>query len=143
MSAYEHGHKSPSLDTFEHLLAGAGYELDASPQINFVQIASTRGRSVLIPDRLPQLAPERALAVVELPLALNWSQPGRVFHLADRGDRARVYEIVLREGGPGDVLAYVDGNLLVDLWPELVLPRDMRAAWLPLIDRFTAASDAA
>jgi hypothetical protein len=31
------------------------------------------------------------------------------------------------------VLRYVDGALLADLWPELVLPRDVRAAWSPLI----------
>ncbi len=32
--------------------------------------------------------------------------------------------------------ARVDGALLVDLWPELVLPRDLRAAWQPVIDSF-------
>ncbi len=95
-----------------------------------------------MPNRLPQLPPERALAVVELPLRLNWSQSGRVFGLSDRGDRARVYEIVLREGGSQDVLTYVDGALLVDLWSELVLPRDLRAAWSPLIDQVLAGSGA-
>jgi hypothetical protein len=51
----------------------------------------------------------------------------------DRADRARVYEAVLREGGAGDVLALIDGSLLIDLWDELVLPSDVRAAWRPLI----------
>jgi hypothetical protein len=45
-----------------------------------------------------------------------------------------VYEIVVREGAPEDVLAYVDGALLVDLWEEHVLPREIRAGWQPLID---------
>ncbi|MGH3517507.1 MAG: hypothetical protein ACRDQ7_08855 [Haloechinothrix sp.] len=72
---------------------------------------------------------EEALATVELPLHLNWSQPHRQFDLSDRRDRARAYEIVLREGGPDDVLVYIDGALLADLWDELVLPRDIRAAW--------------
>src|SRR5664279_2966638 len=71
VSAYEHGHKSPSLATFERLLDGAGYELDARPRINFVRVAGNRGRSMVVPGRLPQLAPERAFAVVELPLALK------------------------------------------------------------------------
>ncbi|MDT5182078.1 MAG: ATP-binding cassette, subfamily bacterial [Mycobacterium sp.] len=66
-------------------------------------------------------------ATVELPLNLNWSQPGREFRLSDRGDRARVYELVLCEGGDADVLRYIDGALLVDLWEELVLPRAVRA----------------
>lgn len=35
-----------------------------------------------------------------------------------------------------DLLQYVDGALLVDLWPEHVLPRDLRAAWQPVIDSF-------
>jgi transcriptional regulator with XRE-family HTH domain len=142
VSAYEHGRKSPSLDTVQRLLAGAGYELDARPRVEFVAVAGARGRRVSVPNRLPQLPLERALAVVELPLRLNWSQPGRVFRLSDRGDRARVYETVLREGGPQDLLDYVDGALLVDLWSELVLPRVVRAAWAPLIDRVLAASGA-
>ena len=69
-----------------------------------------------------------------LPLHLDWSVPRRRFNLANRVERARVYEIVLREGGPEDVLTYVDGALLVDLWDELVIPRDVRAAWAPAID---------
>lgn len=39
------------------------------------------------------------------------------------------------EGTPQDALTYVDGTLLVDLWGELVLPRDIREAWAPLIER--------
>jgi transcriptional regulator with XRE-family HTH domain len=140
VSAYEHGRKSPSLDTAERLLEASGYELDARPRITFDTAAGTRGRVVLVPSRLPQLPLERAFAAVELPLTLNWSQPGRVFQLTDRADRARVYEIVLREGGPDDVLRYLDGALLVDLWQDLVLPREVRAAWSPLIDQITEAS---
>ncbi len=44
-----------------------------------------------------------------------------------------MYEIVLREGTPDDVLAYLDGALLIDLWDDLVIPRDIRAVWAPLI----------
>jgi hypothetical protein len=93
----------------------------------------SRGRTIAVPCRLPRLDARAALAEVELPLALNWSQPGRMFRMADRGDRARVYELVLREGGPQDVLRYVDGVLLVDVWDELVLPKQVRVAWEPLI----------
>lgn len=71
--------------------------------------------------------------MVELPLHLNWSAPGRVFDLRSRADRARVYEIVLQEGRPADILAYVDGALLLDLWDELVLPRTVRSMWTPAI----------
>jgi hypothetical protein len=76
---------------------------------------------------------KRALAAVEVPLHLNWSAPGRVFDLRSRADRARVYEIMLQEGTPADIMAYVDGALLVDLWEDLVLPRAVRSAWAPLV----------
>lgn len=141
VSAYERGRKSPSLDTLERLLAGAGFELDAHPRVEFSEAADARGRSVWVPTRLPQLTPERALAAVRLPLTLNWSHPGRVYRLAERTDRARVYEMVLREGQPQDVLDYVDGALLVDLWPDLVLPRNVRAAWQPLVDSVLGAQE--
>jgi hypothetical protein len=69
-----------------------------------------------------------------LPLHLNWSQPGREYDLFDRRQRALVYEIVLREGTGQDISDYVDGALLVDLWPDLILPVPLRRAWQPLID---------
>ena len=142
VSAYEHGRKSPALDTVDRLVSAAGYELDARPRVEFVAVpGARRGRVVLMPTRLPQLPAAQALATVELPLNLNWSQPGRIFRLRDRGDRARVYEFVLREGAEADIIRYVDGALLVDLWDELVLPRAVRAAWSPLIAQMLDASD--
>jgi len=133
LSAYEHGRKSPTVATFARLLSGAGWELAAQPHVSFAQQPSPRGRPVWVPDRLPRLDVARALAVVVLPLHLNWSAPGRVFDLRSRADRARVYEIVLQEGRPADILGYVDGALLVDLWDDLVLPRAVRSAWAPLV----------
>jgi hypothetical protein len=106
--------------------------LTGMPMISLRRPAS-RGRSTWVPDCLPRLDAARALAVVELPLHLSWSAPGRVFDLRSRADRARVYEIVLQEGRPADILAYVDGALLLDLWDELVLPRTVRSAWTPVI----------
>lgn len=53
--------------------------------------------------------------------------------LSDRGQRARVYEVVLREGTPDDMRSFIDGALLVDLWDELVLPRRLRSAWDPVL----------
>ncbi len=61
-----------------------------------------------------------------------------MFDLRDRRQRARVYEIVLREGTSEDLLAYVDGVLLVELWDELVLPCGVRALWSPLIEQAAA-----
>lgn len=134
LSAYEHGRKSPTLATAERILAAAGFELTAAPRVEFVEHLTARGRVLRVPTRLPRLPLDRAFATVSLPLHVNWSDPDRVFDLSDRRQRARAYEMVLREGGPDDVLAYVDGALLVDAWGELVLPRDVRQAWAPLIE---------
>lgn len=133
VSAYENGRKKPTLDTAERLLTASGFELDLRPRITFRDITGVRGRVFQVPSQLPSLPPQQALANVTLPLSLNWSQPGREYQLRDRSDRARVYEAVLREGGPQDVLTYIDGVLLIDLWDEMALPRDLRAAWDPLI----------
>jgi transcriptional regulator with XRE-family HTH domain len=133
LSAYEHGRKSPSLATAARLLAEAGFELAAVPRVTFTEMAAQRGRVVVVPSALPRLSVRDALATVILPLHLAWSGQRREYRLADRGDRARVYEVVLREGGPEDILRYVDGVLLVDLWDDLVLPRDVRAAWAPVV----------
>jgi transcriptional regulator with XRE-family HTH domain len=133
LSAYEHGRKSPTLDTAERLLAQTGHTLTAVPRVEFVPVPLTRGRLAQVPTSLPRLPLSQAMARVELPLRLNWSQQGRTFSLANRSERARVYEAVLTEGLPEDVLQYIDGALLVDSWEDLVLPRPVRAAWQPLI----------
>lgn len=134
LSAYEHGRTSPTMETAARLLAAAGQELRAVPQVEFVKRALSRGRTTLVPTSLPRLPVRQALATITLPLHLNWSQTNRQFKLSDRDQRARVYEIVLREGTPADVLTYIDGALLVDLWDNLVLPRDVRAAWSDVVN---------
>ena len=134
LSAYERGRKSPTLATLERLLDSAGFVLSAEPRVTFSKRPMRRGRPIEVADRLWRLTIPEALAKVALPLGLNWTRPGSTYDLGDRRQRARCYEIVLREGAPNDLLRYVDGALLVDLWDELTLPRDLRAAWQPLID---------
>ena len=112
----------------------AGFELTAEPRVTFTEVSLPQGRPAFVADRLWRLPLEEAFAEVPLPLGLNWSAPGAVFDLADRRRRARCYEIVLREGTPADLLRFVDGALLVDAWADLVLPRELRAAWQPSID---------
>ncbi len=129
LSAYEHGRKSPTLATAARIVAAAGFDLIITPRVEFREVVVERGRPIVVPTALPQLPLRQATGIVELPLHLNWSDRGRRFDLSDRRDRGRVYEIVLREGGPDDVLTYVDGALLVDLWNDLVLPPAVRSAW--------------
>jgi transcriptional regulator with XRE-family HTH domain len=134
ISAYEHGRKSPTLATASRILSTAGFELTAEPKVTFSEVQVRHGRPAFVADRLWRLPLREAFATVRLPLGLNWSTPGAVFDLADRRRRARCYEIVLREGAPTDLVRFVDGALLVDAWPDIVLPRELRTAWQPAIE---------
>jgi transcriptional regulator with XRE-family HTH domain len=135
LSAYERGLKSPRLDVFHRLVKGSGYEVVLAPRVTFATHEGSRGEPYAIPDRLWRLEFDKAFAEVTLPTSLYWSGPPRTYRLGERRDRARVYEIVLREGGEADLLEYVDGALLIDLWEDLVLPGALREAWSPLMSR--------
>ena len=136
LSDYERGGKSPTLAVAERIVQTSGYDLDLTPRVSFAQHPGSRGEPYAVPDRLWRLDVADALALVVLPDHLYWSGPSRAYDLADRQDRARVYEIVLREGTEADLLRYVDGALLVDLWHELILPAALRDAWEPLIGHY-------
>ncbi len=82
-----------------------------------------------IPDDVDAPRLVKASGLVELPLRVRWSGSPRQYDLADRNDRARVYEQVLSEGTDDDVRFYVHVDELIDLWPELVLPQHVRSAW--------------
>jgi transcriptional regulator with XRE-family HTH domain len=134
LAAYASGAKSPNLSTAERIVQAAGFDLDLVPRPIFREAAGRHGRAIYVPAVFPRQPVDRALATVRLPLHLDWSQPDREYDLSNRRQRARVYEIVLREGTGEDIMRYIDGALLVDLWPDLVLPTEVRREWQPLID---------
>lgn len=71
-----------------------------------------------------------AEGTVELPIWLFWSNPDHTFDLSDKDMRRWLYQTVLREAGQQeDLAAYLDGDTLVALWPELFLPPGVRQAW--------------
>jgi len=84
-------------------------------------------RPVAVPEGLDGIP--KARGEIELPLHIRWSGSPITYDLTDRGDRARVYEQVLREGTEDDVRFYVDAEELLELWDELVLPPSVRQAW--------------
>ncbi|MGH3490134.1 MAG: helix-turn-helix transcriptional regulator [Actinopolymorphaceae bacterium] len=135
LAAYASGAKTPTLATALRIIRAAGFDLELIPQVEFVEVPGRAGRLLPVPTRLPRLLLEDAFAHVQLPLHLNWSTPERTYDMADRQERARVYEIVLREGTANDILTYIDGALLLDLWPDLILPTHVRQAWAPTIER--------
>jgi len=93
-----------------------------------------------VPDDLDVAHVEKATGVVELPLHIRWSGPVRSYDLADRQQRARVYEQVLREGNEDDIRRFIQADELVDLWDELILPRNVRRAWVDWLERHRGVS---
>jgi hypothetical protein len=86
------------------------------------------GRRTLVVTDLAALAGP-VTGPVELPLRLFWC-PDRTFDLDAPGMLAWMYQTVLREATrPEDLATYLDGDTLVALWPDLFLPRGVRAAW--------------
>lgn len=140
LSTYEHGTKSPTLAVTQRIINSSGYDLDLVPRVTFTAHVGARSEPFVVADRLWRLDVAAALATIALPQHLHWSGPSRDYRLRNRRDRARVYEIVLREGDPHDLLTYVDGALLVDLWDDLVLPVAIRQAWEPLISAYGDAA---
>jgi hypothetical protein len=67
--------------------------------------------------------------VVELPITIDWG-PKRRYDLADDADRRIVYERVLREAADAEEVGrYVNGSILVEVWPRLWLPQRVRQVW--------------
>lgn len=58
----------------------------------------------------------------------------RRFDLRKRPRRKRMYEMLLRRGQPEELIDWIDGALLVDLWDELEIPQVVRQAWDPVVD---------
>ena len=87
------------------------------------------GRAGLVAASLADLRGP-AHGVVELPLRLFWSAPDRTFDLDQPSMLQAMYEAVLREASrPGDLASYLNGEVLVAVWPELFLPKALRRAW--------------
>jgi transcriptional regulator with XRE-family HTH domain len=140
LSAYEHGRKAPTADTLERIIEAAGARLAVERRVGWIQVELGGPRTCWVPDALWRLPAEEAFGDVVLPVEVNWSSPGRVYRCTDRRQRARLYEVLLREGQPEDLERHVDGALLVDAWSGLTLPTGVRAAWASLIDPLSERS---
>ncbi|MGP3919955.1 helix-turn-helix transcriptional regulator [Nonomuraea sp. 10N515B] len=119
LSAYEHGRKSPTLETAGRILDAAGFRLALEPKVEFA------ARPFPVPNRLWRLPVAAALGMARL--------RGRDYDLADRAGRRAAYTLLLCEGSPQELHDHVDGVLLAELWDDLDLPPDIRAEWGPLV----------
>lgn len=132
IAAYETGRREPRLSTATELLAAVNSTLTITPVITWIWTDGLRPYAV--PARLWRLPIHQALATITVGQHLWWSGPDRTLDLADRQQRRRAYEIVLREGTPDDIQSTIDGLLLIEAWARLVIPGRLRQAWTPIID---------
>jgi hypothetical protein len=104
--------------------------VDAGPVAAGRRRESRPGRRALVVPTLTELRGPTG-GVVQLPHRLVWQAPEhRRFDLGDPYQLCRVYEIVLREAIRLDELrAWLDAATLRRIWPDLYLPRGVRAAW--------------
>ena len=99
------------------------------PDVSRPRYESRPGRNAVVVASLADLRGP-AEGTVELPIWLYWSSPDHTFDLGDPDMRRWLYQIVLREASrPEDLTAYLDGDTLVALWPDLYLPKGVRQAW--------------
>jgi len=92
------------------------------------RFAARPGRAALVAGDLDELRGPVS-GVAELPIWLFWC-PDRTFDLDDPGMLRWMYQNVLREAvRTEDLTAYLNGGKLVEVWPDLVLPRGVRQAW--------------
>ena len=88
---------------------------------------SRPGRYAVVATSLADLTGSTE-GIVELPIWLFW-YPDRTFDLGEPGVLSWMYQIVLREASSTEDLAYLDGDTLIALWPDLYLPKGVRQAW--------------
>ncbi|HTX01866.1 MAG TPA: hypothetical protein VMD59_23990 [Acidimicrobiales bacterium] len=72
----------------------------------------------------------RVTGRITLPLHVRWSDPELSYDLDDPHERRMVYEQVLVEGTEDDVRRFVDPDVLLHEFSELVLPPHVRRAWV-------------
>ena len=68
--------------------------------------------------------------IVELPIELFSSSPDRRFDVEDPAQRQWLYEVVVRDSRRREhLIRYLNRELLLKDWPQLFLPRSVRARW--------------
>lgn len=120
------------MNTLRRLIQAAGADLRLELLEPFSARPTARARP-LSPSFVEESSQARPQAIVTLPHHVRWSGPRIQYDLANRQDRARVYEQVLREGTTADLRNWVDIDDLANVWDDLYLPPDVRQEWEPVV----------
>jgi hypothetical protein len=119
--------KSPSLKVAERIVEAAGYRLALVTQVQFEPRTASGVTPFWVPDRLWRGRLPECFARVVLEDRTRF-QGHRRWDLRKRGQRRTMYEMLLRRGQPDELVDWIDGALLVDLWEDLRVPQVIRRA---------------
>ncbi len=67
--------------------------------------------------------------VVELSHSVLWAPGGGAVDLDEPGGIHMAYQALLSEGAVADQVAALNRDRLIEVWPELMLPRRVRELW--------------
>ena len=139
LSAYERGLKSPSLKVASRILAATDHELTLRTWVDWVQHHPEGIVAFWAPSMLWAVPPPMCFATILMPDQIRPpSEDMRMeWDLGIREERVGAYEQLIRRGLPQQMMRWIDGGLLVDVWTELDLPAPVRAAWAQAIELAT------
>ncbi len=132
LSAYERGLKSPSLKVASRILAAMDHELTLRTRVDWVEHHPRGIVKFWVPSMLWAVEPPTCFATIQMPDLIH-NTDKMEWSMCDRQERRGAYEQLIRRGLPQQMIRWIDGGLLVDLWGELDLPDPVREAWNPAI----------
>ncbi len=132
LSAYERGLKSPTLKVAARIIAATGHDLNLRVHIDWVEHHPPGIVPFWAPNILWSVGPPDCFATLAIPDFIR-NTGMRTWDLRDREERKGLYEQLIRRGLPQQMIRWIDGALLVDLWDELDLPDPVRREWAPAI----------
>jgi transcriptional regulator with XRE-family HTH domain len=128
LSAYERGAKSPSLKVAARIIAATGHDLNLRVHIDWVEHHPPGIVRFWAPNMLWSVGPPDCFATLPIPDFIR-NTGMRDWHMRDREERKGVYEQLIRRGSPQQMVRWMDGALLVEVWDELDLPDPVRSEW--------------
>ena len=128
LSAYERGLKSPSLKVAARIIAATGHDLNLRVHIDWVEHHPPGIVPFWAPNILWTVETPDCFATLSMPDFIR-NTGMRDWDMRDRKQRKGAYEQLIRRGLPWQMIRWMDGALLVDVWDELELPDQVRQAW--------------
>jgi transcriptional regulator with XRE-family HTH domain len=132
VSMYERRRKVPKLDVAERLVQAAGADLGMVTAVVWEAEFLTRATGFYYPDRLWRVEVPGCFDTVRMVDHVGGTTQEE-WNLRDRTDRKGLYANLLVKGDARQIMRWVDGALLVDVWEELELPAQIRKAWEPAV----------